>query len=66
MLVRTFGTKSLCSDKVSFDLDLEKKKEEILLLYLDDDSVSEREIHNTVQTTERTEEKTQEAVAQDS
>ena len=66
MLVRTFGTKSFCSDKVSFDLDLEKKKEEILLLYLDDDSVSEREIHNTVQTTERTEEKTQEAVAQDS
>ena len=57
ILVRIFGTKSFYSDKVSFDLALEKEKEEILLLCLDD-SASEREIHNTVQTAKRTKEKT--------
>ena len=58
ILVSTFSTKSFCSNKVSFDLDLEKEKEEIPPLHLDDDSISEREIHNTVQTTKRTKEET--------
>ena len=60
--VSTFGTKLFYSDKVSFDLDLEKEKEEIPLLCLDDDSISEREINNTAQTTERAKEETHEAV----
>ena len=62
--VSTFGTKSFYSDKVSFDLDLEKCKEEILLLCLDDDSMSKRKINCTTQTTEKAKEETQEAVVQ--
>ena len=66
ILVSTFSTKSFYSDKVSFYLDLEKEKEEMTPLHLDNDSTSDREINHTAQTTERTEEETQEANMQDS
>ena len=66
MSVSTFGTKLFYRDKVNFELDLEKEKDEILPLYLDSNSASEREIHNTVQTTEGTIEGTLDTVTQDS
>ena len=47
ILVSTFRTKLFYRDKVSFELDLEKEKEEMLLLYLDKDSISERDAYNT-------------------
>ena len=46
--VSTFRTKLFYRDKVSFELDLEKEKEEMPLLYLDEDSISERDSCNTI------------------
>ena len=65
MSVSTFGIKSFYGDKVSFDLDLEKKKKEMLPLYLDNSSTSQKESNHTAQTTNRAKDKTQEAVVQD-
>ena len=58
----TFGTKLFFGDKASFDLDLEKDKKKILLLHLDNDSTSKREVCNTVQATEETIEETLDTV----
>ena len=48
MSVSNFGTKLFYRDKVSFELDLEKEKEEMPLLYLDNNSISERDVCNTI------------------
>jgi hypothetical protein len=48
MSVSTFGTQLFYSDKVSFNLDLEKEKEEILPLCLDNNNISDREINCTM------------------
>ena len=58
ILVSTFGTKSFHRDKVEFDLDFKKEKEEMPLLHLDDDSTSDRENNCTIQTTQRAEDET--------
>ena len=60
--VSTFGTKSFYSNKVSFNLDFEKEKEEMPLLYLDDNSTSNRENNCTAQTTKRAKDETQEVI----
>ena len=62
--VSTFRAKSFYRDKVSFELDLEK--EEISLLYLDNNSISDRNMDNTAHTTEETIEETRDTVVQDS
>ena len=47
MSVSTFRTKSFYGDKVSFELDLEKEKDKVPPLHLDNNSISKREICNT-------------------
>ena len=64
MLVSTFSIKLFYSNKASFDLYLEKNKEEMITLHLDNDSISKREINCTTQTIEEAKGETQEAVAQ--
>ena len=61
----TFGIKSLYGDKVSFELDLEKEKDKMPPLYLDNNSISKRKDCNTAQTTKETIEGTQDIVVQD-
>ena len=60
--VSTFSTKLFYRDKVSFDLDFKKEKEEMPPLHLDDDSMSDREKNYTAQTTKRAEDETQEVI----
>ena len=48
ILVSIFGAKSFYRDKVRFNLDLEKEKEEIPPLYLDNDSMSDWEGSSTI------------------
>ena len=66
MSVSIFDTKLFYGDKVGFDLDFEKEKEEMPLLYLDDNSTSNSKNNWTVQTTKRIKDETQEAIVQDS
>ena len=66
ILVSTFDTKSFYRNKVGFNLVFKMEKEEILSLHLDNDSASDRKNNCTIQTAEKADNKTQEAIVKDS